>query len=279
MPHERRRGPRAPVDDRVRDDPDALVIQLVRGDLVRVPAAPAFEPPRVEPRRRLGRRPGHKKTSAEREAARPVEARRRRHAVAAERQSGVDAAEARQRRLQPERVDIAINDGPARARGLLAHEAQDRMDLGEPRRRDVVGPSGRLERPRACVESPHGGHSFVVEAGHDELHGSIRRGREARVPELEEGHVLRVEDRRDDRMRRVVRGGGAQQGCRKYRTNAPAHRYGVVTPRRRRGGSMEAAAQEVVVDADECVRSQGSHSWCIASFWIYYAAQAGSAPG
>ena len=89
------------------------------------------------------------------------------------------------------------------------------MNLGEPRRRDVVGSAGRLERPRARVESPHGGHGCAVEAGHDELHSSVRRRREAGVPQFKEGHVLVVEDRRDDRMRRVVRGGGggAQQGA------------------------------------------------------------------
>ena len=95
---------------------------------------------------------------------------------------------------------------------------------------------------------------------------------EARVPELEEGHVLRVEDRRDDRMRRVVRGGGPEQGGPGHRTNAPAHRYGVVTPRRRRGGSMEAAAPAAVAAGDTRVRSQGSHSRCMASVWIYDAA-------
>ena len=153
------------------------------------------------------------------------------------------------------------------------------MNLGEPRRRDVVAGPVATTSVRARVVD--------VAARRPRLR---RRGRPRRAPLLasvaaakrgcqssKRGTYLSLRTVATHRMRRVVRGGGGGAGLPHIVTNAPAHRYAargraLLTTRRRRGGSMEAAAQEAAVAAEECVRSQWSHSRCIASVWIYDAA-------
>ena len=132
-----------------------VIVERVRGHLVgaRRDDSP---PPRDEERRRFLRRPREEEATTERDATISVVARRRRrtrwNAVEAEDEGRIDASEARDRRREPERVNVAQHNGPAGPRTLLVYQMRHGQDLSEPRRPHIVARARcGVERPRFFV--------------------------------------------------------------------------------------------------------------------------------